>query len=75
MTYIRHADLARALGWSEGDLRAVRRCTNCPVPPRRRDSITFTTNAILEWLTSILPRLDPATEVAIRSAAILEEKT
>ena len=73
--YISHTALADALGWSENDLRIVRRCTACPVPPRRRGRNFFEVEGTLAWLESMLPRIEPALELKIRNAATAPEGT
>lgn len=69
MNYISHADWAEAMGFNESDLRITRRVTDCPIRSRRPSRTNvFEVEAVLEWLAKILQRVDPRTEVSIRSA-------
>ena len=71
--YVSATDLADALNWSVDELRVVRRCLKCPVPPQRIKSTAFEMDPIIDWLAQILPRLDPATELEIRQSSITKD--
>jgi len=76
LKFITHSAWADALQWPDHELRTMRRLLDCPVRgqrvkgPNTPKCNVFEVDAVIAWLTKILPRLDPKNALELRTAAI-----